>query len=92
MHSDILALYTDLHMHEKFALKNIWWYTKWIWGWSNSFSFFDYLQTNNVQQMQMELVNWYQKYGQFKGYKIRGNKKIICFIWLYLKSVFEDSD
>ena len=88
MHSDILAMYTDLHMHEKFALKNIWCdRAKWIWGWSNSIYFlsFYYLQSNYLQQMQMKLSIGCKDMGSWRMVKIIGNKEIMSFIWLYLQ-------
>ena len=42
------------------------------------------------QHIPLQLVNWFLRYRQLKGWKTIGNKEIICFSWLYLKiSIWE---
>ena len=31
------------------------------------------------------LISYFQSYEQLKGYKSRGNKGIICFVWIYVR-------
>ena len=44
-----------------------------------------------MQKTPMKLVNWFQRYEQLKGTKNnRKQKKIFCFVWLYLKIYISD--
>ena len=63
---------------------------KWVWSQSNSILIFlinciHHLQNFLLQQIPLKLVNWFQRYGQLKGYKNKRKQKFDCFVWLYLR-------
>ena len=49
-------------------------------------------QSYLLQQSLLQLVNQFQRYVLKKDCKNNRKQRIICFVWLYLKSVYTSSD